>query len=61
MKKHSTIFLPVLNLEKTGQWMMHKANVPKRLVINCNFAVLYSFQQCLPQKYMHTGICKVKF
>lgn len=61
LKNHFTVFLPVLKLEKTGQWMMHQVNVPKHLVIDCNFAVLYSFQQFLSLKYMHTGICKVKF
>lgn len=59
--KKISVFLPVLQLEKTGQWMMRQVNVPKRLVIYCNFAVQYSFQQFLPQKHMHTGICKVKF
>lgn len=39
---------------------MHQVNVPKQLVIDWNFAVLYYFQQFPPQIYLHTSICKVK-
>lgn len=48
-------------MEKTRQWMMYQVNVPKDLVIDCNFAVLYYSQQRVPQKYMLTGMYKVKF
>lgn len=61
MKKIFYCFSPCAEIGK--DWVMGDAPSKCAQTISnlLEFAVLHSFHQFLPQKYLHTGICKVKF